>query len=337
MSVRCAKVVQALQDLFPPRFAVEGDATGLQVGSLDQDVGRVLCALDLTLAVAEEARDLQADLVVSHHAVIYRPLAELRTDRARGRILATLIQAGVAGAVPHTAFDVADGGLNDHLAEVVGLEATSFLEETGRDELTLQLGRVPGDLDAVERALLFEGASAVSVVGERLEVTAPAPVADEVARRLEFFHGEAPRVIALAAGARRRGIGRIGRLKRPETVGQLAARLKGALGAPGVRVSAPDPDAALETVAVLGGDGRHYVQRAIRAGAEALVTGDVDHHTALEARANGLALIDVGHWASERRAGPLLAELLADRLDAQGVQGVEVRASEVDTNPFAFV
>jgi len=335
MAVRCETVVQAVRAYCPPRFALEGDRTGLQVGRTDADVERVLFTLDLTLAVAEEARDRGCGLVVSHHAVIFRPLQHLRTDDFKGRILETLIKADVAVYVPHTALDVVEGGMNDHLAASVGLTQTRFLKETGRDACELLVTPLPEALAGLSDELLERGALTAREVGARLEVVVPTRRSASVSRRLEQAVGEAPRVIPLGSDVTPRGIGRIGRLPAPEPLNTLARRLKEALGAPGVRVVSPtDGRHSVEKVAVLGGDGRSFVHDAIFAGADALVTGDVDHHTALEARAKGLALIDVGHWASERQVAELLIAGVRARLEDIPV---ELLASEVDTQPFAFV
>lgn len=336
MAVACEAVLQAVRELCPPRYALSGDATGLQVGRPDRPVERVLCTLDLTLEVAEEARELGAGLVVSHHAVIFRPLADLRTDTFKGRILETLIKHDVAVYVPHTAMDVVAGGLNDALAAAVGLLAPRPLKETGRDERELLLAPppAPAELEELRAAVLARGASEVSARGERLEVLVAARKAAGVARLLEQRLGAAPLAVPLRSGAETRGIGRIGELPASEPLLELARRLKETLGAPGVRVAAPDPSAEVRKVAVLCGDGRRFVDDALFAGAQALVTGDVDHHTALEARARGLALIDVGHWAGERQVAELLAGKLRERLAGQPV---EVVASRVDTQPFRFV
>ena len=90
----------------------------------------------------------------------------------------------------------------------------------------------------------------------------------------------------------------------------------------------------VKKVAVLGGDGRSYVDKAIFAGADVLITGDVDHHTALMARARGLSLIDVGHWGSEKQVAELFVTGLSEKL---ADEDVEIVASEVNTNPFWFV
>ncbi len=336
MAVACETVLQAVREACPPRYALEGDKTGLQVGRADREVERVLCCLDLTLGVAEEARDLGAGLVVSHHAVIFRPLATLRTDTFKGRILETLIKHDVAVYVPHTAMDVVEGGMNDALAEAVGLEEVRFLKQTGREECQLLVFPPPPseEHEALFEALRAKGALDVTSHGERVEAVVPSRRVSAVARLLEKRIHHPPRALPLLSDAVPRGIGRLGRLPQPEPLLALAARLKEGLRAPGVRVSAPDPEATARKVAVLCGDGRRFVDDAIFAGADVLVTGDVDHHTALEARARGLALIDVGHWAGERRVPELMAAALRERLEGQPVA---VQVSGVDTQPFTFV
>lgn len=128
------QTLRAIIEAFaPPKTAMEGDRVGLQVGTWDKDVRRVLISLDTTLEVAEEAARLEADLIISHHAVIFRPLSDLRVDRPRGRLLELLIKKDIAVYVPHTAMDIARGGINDHLADRFGLVDVSPLRELGED------------------------------------------------------------------------------------------------------------------------------------------------------------------------------------------------------------
>lgn len=335
MTVSCQLVLQSLRSFVPPRFAMERDPTGLQVGSADKQVARVLCTLDLTLEVAEEARRIGAGLIVSHHAVIYRPLTDLRTDRARGRILEQLIKGDIAVYVPHTALDVADGGLNDRLADAIGLSQRGFLSETGRDPAQL-VRAFADDENAAELARLARKAGALAVErrGDQVEAVVAERKAARLAERWAARSGAEPQRWALGSHASPRGIGRVGRLAEPTPIRQLAAQLKGALGAPGVRVVASDLERSVHKVAVVCGDGRRFIDAALFSGADALVTGDIDHHSALDARARGLALIDVGHGPSERFAGEILAAALRARLDGQPV---EIVASDVDTQPFSFL
>ncbi|MDC3379302.1 Nif3-like dinuclear metal center hexameric protein [Planctomycetota bacterium] len=333
MAIHCDQVLQAVRDMCPPRFALDGDATGLQIGTSNKKIERVLCTLDLTLQVAEEARDLGAGLIVSHHAVVFRPLKHLRTDDFKVKIVETLLKHDVAVYVPHTAMDVVTDGMNDHLAASVGLLNTEPVKTTGQDAGVLLVSGMPDNAATLLEWLSEQGATATEVAG-RLEVVTTTNAANKIARKLKKTTGADPRWIALGSDGVSRGIGRIGKLAQPESLRALASRLKGRLGAPGVRLAAADPDQEVTKVAVLGGDGRSFVNAAMFKGAQVLITGDIDHHSAIEAKAKGIALIDVGHWAGEKQVSELLVAGLSARLEGEAV---EVLASKVDTNPFEFV
>ncbi len=347
MAVSCQLVLQQLREICPPRFALDRDPTGLQVGTADKQIDRVLCTLDLTLAVAEEARALGAGLVVSHHAVIYRPLENLRTDLERGRLLEALLKADIAVYVPHTALDVVTGGINDRLATTIGLIDCTVLKQTGSDQAMLCSFRVEGSGEEAVQLAHKAGAESVRWAGDLVEAIVPAGRAHRLAARLTEHLGDAgdeadlhrqqelePRLIPLASHQRPRGIGRIGHLEAPLTVRDFARRVAEQLELPQVRVAAADLEAKVRKVAVLCGDGRSFVDAAIFAGCDAMVTGDIDHHSALAARARGIALLDVGHWGSERHAPMLIAAALRERLSDKKV---EVLVSKVSTQPFELV
>lgn len=134
------------------------------------------------------------------------------------------------------------------------------------------------------------------------------------------------------------GIGRIGELPEPMTLGALA-RLLGALlpaTATGIRVSG-DFDTELRTVALCAGAGDGYLSEPAVLAADVYITSDLRHHPASEARENarvgaGPALIDVSHWASEW----LWLESAASELEA-ALPGVDVTVSDLRTDPWDFV
>lgn len=120
-------VTAALEDLAPLRLAAEWDSVGLLVGSRRAGIGRVLACLSLTAAVAREAIDEGADLVVTHHPLPFRPVARITDATPTGGILLDLAAAGIAVWSSHTAWDSAAGGINDLLAERAGLAAVTPL------------------------------------------------------------------------------------------------------------------------------------------------------------------------------------------------------------------
>ena len=141
--LRCQLIMNALERIAPRRLAEDWDNPGLLVGSFAQRVERILIALDVDDAVTQEAIDRRADMIVAHHPAIFRGMKQLRTDLPLGKRLATLLTHGIAVAAAHTNLDVARGGVNDVLAERLGLEKlSSFVITTQEDGVTESLGRI---------------------------------------------------------------------------------------------------------------------------------------------------------------------------------------------------
>ncbi len=134
-------VVAAMERLYPPGTAQSWDRVGLVTGDLDQPVNRVHLAVDPTLAVIEEAREAQADMLITHHPLLLHGVSSIATSTAKGASVTNLVVGDVALYVAHTNADVASAGVSDALAEACGLTATEPLALVeGRP-----LGRV-GDL-----------------------------------------------------------------------------------------------------------------------------------------------------------------------------------------------
>lgn len=111
-----------LESFAPVRLAEDWDNVGLLVGDGARLVKRVMTCLTITPASAQEAIDEQANVIVTHHPLPFRPLKRLTSETTTGRLLLSLIRANVAIHSPHTAFDSAAQGINQKLAE--GLELT---------------------------------------------------------------------------------------------------------------------------------------------------------------------------------------------------------------------
>ena len=108
----------------PRELAESWDNVGLLVGDPEAAVERVLVALDITPQVAEEALERGCQLIVAHHPVMncaWHPVQTVRADDRQGRTLTALLRGGVAAICMHTNLDAADGGVNDVLAERLGL------------------------------------------------------------------------------------------------------------------------------------------------------------------------------------------------------------------------
>ena len=212
-------------------------------------VGRVLTCLDITGPVVREAQEKGCDLVVSHHPVIFRPLKALQ----EGQVPCLLLKAGISAICMHTNLDAAPGGVNDTLAQWMGLrEVEPFAEGMGR-------------------------------IGWIEEMSAH-QLAQETARILH------------------------------------------------ARVQWADGGKPIRRLALITGSGGSMLEDAIRAGADALLTGEASHHAALDALAAGVTLVAAGHYATEFPVAQTLATRLGDRF-----RDLEVLVSETDRDPYHYL
>jgi dinuclear metal center YbgI/SA1388 family protein len=131
----------------------------------------------------------------------------------------------------------------------------------------------------------------------------------------------------------RKGLGRIGRLPAARPLGTIAREIAEGLPAPFLRC-AGDLDRRIERVAACGGAGDSLIGAALRAGADLYVTGDLRHHVTLDARTQGLALIDAGHYATEAAALPAVHQRLAEAAARRGL-AARLLASRVSTEPWS--
>ncbi|UFJ43124.1 Nif3-like dinuclear metal center hexameric protein [Brevibacillus humidisoli] len=364
-------VIQYVEQLAPKRIAVEGDKIGLHVGTLQKPIRKVMVALDVLEEVVDEAIAEEVDLIVAHHAVIFRPLKHLRTDLPAGRVYEKLLKHNIAVYTAHTNLDAAEGGLNDWLAEAIGLVDVEVLDPASEDPYQKLVVFVPlTHQEAVLQAIARAGAGWIGnyshcsfqTVGTgtfmprsgtnpyigtegklerveevRLETIIPASRQSAVVRAMKEAHPYeevAYDIYPLELAGKRLGIGRIGRLSEPMTLRQLSELVKRSFSLEGLRVVGKLDDPVAK-VAVVGGDGNSFVSKAAFRGADVLITGDIYYHTAHDALADGLRLIDPGHNI-EKIMKQKLAEYLVERLAAGGYQ-TSVIASQIHTDPFQFL
>lgn len=119
--MQVGEVLLFLREFAPLDLAEAWDNVGLLLGDAARPVERVITCLTLTADVAEEAVAENAQLVVSHHPILFKPVQRLTSDTAEGAMILKLISAGVAVFSPHTAFDSALDGINADLARRFGL------------------------------------------------------------------------------------------------------------------------------------------------------------------------------------------------------------------------
>lgn len=337
-------VMQKLERLAPPALKEDWDNIGLQIGDPDAEVKRVLLALTPSLTVVQEAVKKDVDLIVTHHPFIFKGVKTLRTDTAIGRMSQLCLKHDVALYAAHTNLDIAENGVNDVLAERLGLVDIEGLAETQARPRYKVVVFVPhSHLDAVKDAMFAAGAGKQGAYGscswsvsgqgqfcpldgaepylghvgavEQVEEVRLEMLVDPVSlhavlsalRKAHPYEEPAFDVLVNEGSVVRESLGRVGRLPEAKPFLDWLADVKSALALPVVTYAGP-ADGMVERVALCGGSAAEFLGAAKQSGADVYVTGDMKYHDAQQAVELGIPMVDVSHYAGER---PVLEKLAA--------------------------
>jgi dinuclear metal center YbgI/SA1388 family protein len=145
MSIACRNIADFMEEIAPVRLAENWDNVGLLAGSMDREVNRIILCLDVTPEVLKEAVGHRAELIISHHPIIFKGVKRLLTDEPKGRLLNGLLRHDISVYSAHTNLDMAPNGVNDILARRLGLNRAVSYKDCGfpdKDGLRHGLGRV---------------------------------------------------------------------------------------------------------------------------------------------------------------------------------------------------
>lgn len=368
-------VLDLIHTWYPPATAEGWDAVGLVLGDPEQQVKRVMFAVDPSPEVAAEAADWKADLLVVHHPLFLKPVHGFPTTTPKGRTLATLAGAKCALLTAHTNADQAIGGVSEALAHTVGLsDLRPIISAPGEamDKITVF---VPTDAAAPVRAAMAEAGAgrlgdyefasftsapgqgrfrpldgadpAIGTVGEiatvdevRIEAVLRRSARSAVVSALLAAHPyETPAydVTELAdPGILGTGTGRIGVLP-AVTLREFAEHVAAVLPltAHGVRV-AGDPERLVKKVAVCGGAGDFLLDRMAGSDVDVYLTSDLRHHPASEFREKAGATGPALIDVAHWAAESTWLPVIDERLKTALGDAVETRVSQIITDPWTM-
>lgn len=372
MSCKCMDVIRIMDKMFPERYAQSWDNVGLMVGDPAIEVHKVLLALDMSDAVVEEAVRIGAEMIITHHPLLFHALKRVDTSCGIGKIIANLNKNDIALYSAHTNMDVAEGGVNHALAEALGLKNKRVLDKVYSQEYAKLVVFVPigyerpvldaitdmgagwignyshctfrteglGTFKPLEKAHPFIGRPGnIEEVREvRIETIVRRQQLDAVISAMLQAHPYeevAYDVYPLDNEIETVGLGIIGSVHEAMPLSEYVSYVKERLNVPVVKVVGRI-DKIIRAVAVCGGSGKDLVDKAISAQADVFITGDIGYHDALKIKESGLALIDAGHYSTEHLIIPRLASSLQEALEALQYN-IEVVISKEDSDPFAFL
>lgn len=362
-------IFNKLEEWAPVSLGYDWDNNGLQVGSASNEVKNVLISLDVLEVTVDEAIEKNIDLIIAHHPLLFIGLKEIDFDTPKGRTIKKLIQHNISVYAAHTNLDIAEGGVNDLLAEKLSIQQTKPLVETSTTSLYKIIVYVPTeDVDTVKTALFDSGvgqlgnytncsfestgqgqfkplkeANPYSGTHNKLSITEEVKL--EVIVREEKLNNSINQLIKahpyeevaydvykLENKDKSLGIGRIGCLNEKTSVQLLCEQIKEEFEINKLRVSG-DLAKTVKKVAIVGGSGEKFIHDAVKENADVLITGDISFHLAQEAIELGLVVIDAGHYI-EKIMKESVKNYLQTNFESKSINFI---ISDKNTDPFKFI
>ncbi|HYS42505.1 MAG TPA: Nif3-like dinuclear metal center hexameric protein [Geobacteraceae bacterium] len=368
---KVSDIVGIINKIAPFSRAEEWDNVGLQVGDPAAPAERIMVALDPGRDALEAAVAAGCRCLLTHHPFIFKPLKRISLADPLGGLLALAIKNDLAVISLHTNLDVAQGGVNDLLAGLLGVASSEPLKITDREDFVKLAVFVPRGSEAQVLEALFRFSGFIgnysdcsfqaAGTGTFKPLDGAKPFIGEVGKRecaeesrIEVllrnedvtaavnalvkahpYEEPAYDLYPLLNRGKASGLGRIGQLQEETTLGHFAAAVKKHLDVQTLRFVGA-ASRKVRKVALCGGSGAFLVRDAWKQGADVLVTGDVKYHEAREAEILGLAMIDAGHFATERPMIRGVEALLRGEL-ANRKFSAEVLAFEGEREPFSHI
>lgn len=365
--LKCGTVVSIMDSIAPRKLAEEWDNVGLIIGDSSSNVNKIMVSLDLPVWVVDEAVENNVDMIITHHPIIFNPIKKINSDTTLGKKIIKLIKNNISVYSSHTNYDIAQNGLNDIFAKQLGFEKTEIIKTTSQEKLFKIVVYIPeGFEDKILEEMSKAGAGCIGnysncsfrvkgtgtfqpmeganpFIGQvdrlekvdeyRLETIVPESKLNQVIKAMLAAHPYeevAYDVYELKNQGQSYGLGRIGYLENEITLSSYASFIKKTLNLENIRFYGPS-DALIKTVAMLNGSGNSFINAARHAGADVIITGDLQYHQALDALEEGIYAIDAGHFGTEKIMIKALSDCLRNILEKNGYN-VEVIESKTNTD-----
>ena len=363
--MKIKEIITAVEVFAAPELQEEWDNTGLLTGNEMEECSGVLCVLDVTAAVLEEAVRNGCNLIVAHHPIIFKGLKRITGKNYVEAILIEAIKKDLAIYAAHTSLDNVVLGVNGAIAEKLGLQNCTVLAPK-EGVLRRLITFAPHDkAEAVQQAVFRAGAGHIGkysecsfnsrgigtfkaeagadpYVGEigkqhqeeetKIEIVFPAYLEQQVVNALVQAHPyeeAAYDIFAMKNVHYGMGSGIIGDLKTETTETDFLRQLQTIFKTPCIRHTGLTGN-NVKKVAVCGGSGAFLIKQAVRQGAQFFVTADVKYHDFFDAEGR-LVIADVGHYESEQYTVDLLHDLIVKKFPT-----FAVLKTRVNTNPVQY-
>jgi dinuclear metal center YbgI/SA1388 family protein len=358
-------IIEEINDWAPYQYQESYDNSRLIVGDLNMDVTKIICSLDCTEKVVDDALLQGANLIISHHPILFSGLKSITGATYVERTILLAIKNGIAILALHTNLDAISHGVNKKIGEKLGLKSLEVLSP--KNDLLLKLCTYApvSHAPAIKEALFRAGAGNIGaydecsfsmngegtfragkgtnpflgVVGERhvaqevkIEVIVAKHLQNNVLKALKDAHPYeeiAYELIALINQNQDVGSGMIGDLLEPLSFDALLRLIAQEFNTPVIKYTG-HPKKIIKRIAFCGGSGSELLKAAYQKGADVYISSDFKYHQFFD-HVDTVPIIDVGHFEFEQFTPQLIQEHLAKKFPT-----FAVLLTGVNTNPVEY-
>ena len=355
MQATVKDISRILEAQYPLYLAEKWDNVGLQIGSCQNPVHKIMVSLDLDREILSQAIDQQVDMIVTHHPLFFNAIKKIDYEQAQGDLIARIIKNNINVYAAHTNLDAASRGLNQYLAEKLGLLDIQLLDHQHSEVLYKLVVYVPVSHEArVREAIgnmgaghlgnyshcsfrspgtgtflpqagsspyIGESGKLAEVEESRLETIVPQSILEVVISQMKAAHPYeevAYDIYPLQNTGQTYSLGRMGELAVAVSLQEFCAHVKDRLQLDSLRVVGNGTD-KVQKIAVVSGAGANFIPVVQAHNCDLLVTGDLKYHEARDAEAQGLAIIDAGHQGTEQIMAALVADFIRESCKKMGL------------------
>lgn len=349
-----------LDRIFNKGLALSGDKVGLQIGNLEKDIKKILVALDVSVEVADEAVKTGSNLVLTHHALIHDPIDTILNSTIGGKQILKLIENGIASYCAHTNYDAMAGGLNDLIADKLGLLNTEIIEDR-QEQWYKFVVFVPAEAEEeIRKVICGKGGgqwknyscctfntkgNSTFIPGEGSKPytgrAGKMSYVDEVkiecivrevdlgslvgaVRKAHPYEEMAYDIYKIENNFSENGFGRLGEIKKPQLFKNLVPMIKQALEIDNFTwMSENDIKAKekkIQKVAVASGSSNSLTGRFVDMQCDLIIVGEITYHNALRIIESGKIIITTGHGSSEAPAIAGMSAILEEFLKKEKIK-----------------
>lgn len=359
------EIINALEAFAAPELQEEYDNAGLITGNAGWMCNSVLCTLDVTPAVVQEALEKKCNLIVAHHPIIFRGLKSISEKNYIGQVIIEAIKNDIAIYACHTNLDNIIMGVSAKMAELLGLKNGTVLSPKNKMLRRLITFAPNKNAEEIRKAIFDAGAGTighysecsfnsegtgtfkagkgtnpyVGKIGElhqeketKIEIVYPFHLEQQVVKALVEAHPYeevAYDIFTMENVHYGIGAGIIGELEQPLPEQDFLARVKTAFKIPVIRHTALK-NKPVKKVALCGGAGAFLIPKAVAAGADFYITADIKYHEFFDAEGK-MVIADIGHYESEQFTINLLHDIIAEKFPT-----FAVLKTTVNTNPVQY-